>query len=126
MSFEVSNTSTKNMIVDYLTVSDDALFHIKELISQRKEPCDGIKIGLRTRGCSGMSYTIEYAEKEKNISKFDEVVIKDGINVFIDAKASMFLIGTQMIYKTDELNSGFDFVNPNESGRCGCGESFKL
>jgi iron-sulfur cluster assembly protein len=124
MAFKLSETG--NAIVDYLTITDDALIHIKELLGQRSEPCEGIKVGMRTRGCSGMSYTIEYAIKEKNISKFDDVVIKDGTAVFIDPKVSMFLIGSEMIYKTDDLNSGFDFVNPNEKGRCGCGESFKV
>ncbi len=115
-----------NAIVDYLTVSDSALIQIKELLNARSEPCEGIKVSVRTRGCSGMSYTIEYALKDKNISKFDDIVIRDGINVFIDPKVSMFLIGSEMVFKTDELNSGFDFVNPNEKGRCGCGESFKV
>lgn len=124
MEFKFSETG--NPIVDYLKITDDAFIHIKELLAARKEPCEGIKVSVRTRGCSGMSYTIEYAVKEKNISKFDDVVTREGINVFIDPKVSMFLIGSEMIYKTDELNSGFDFVNPNEKGRCGCGESFKV
>lgn len=117
---------TGNAIVDYLKITDEALVQIKQLLAQRSEPCEGIKVGVRTRGCSGMSYTIEYAVKDKNISKFDDVVMRDGATVFIDPKASMFLIGSEMIYKTDELNAGFDFVNPNEKGRCGCGESFKV
>ncbi len=124
MSLQFSETG--NTIVDYLTIDDEALREIRNLLAQRNEPCEGIKINVKTRGCSGMSYAIEYAIKEKNISKFDDVVIKDGVNIFIDPKVAMFLIGSQMIYKTDELNSGFDFVNPNEKGRCGCGESFKV
>lgn len=124
MDLKFSNTG--NAIVDYLKITDNALEHIKELLAQRNEPCEGIKVSVRTRGCSGMSYTIEYAIKEKNISKFDDVVTRDGINVFIDPKVSMFLIGSEMVFKTDELTSGFDFVNPNEKGRCGCGESFKV
>lgn len=123
MNLKFSNTG--NAIVDYLTISDEAFKEIHELLAARTEPCEGIKVSVRTRGCSGLSYTIEYAIKEKNISKFDDVVIRDGIQVFIDPKVSMFLIGSQMIYKTDDINSGFDFVNPNEKGRCGCGESFK-
>jgi iron-sulfur cluster assembly protein len=118
-------SETGNAIVDYLTITDDAFKEIHELLAARKEPCEGIKVSVRTRGCSGLSYTIEYAIKDKNISKFDDVVIREEIQVFIDPKVSMFLIGSQMIYKTDDLNSGFDFVNPNEKGRCGCGESFK-
>ncbi len=123
MAFKFSETG--NAIVDYLTITDDAFKEIHELLAARKEPCEGIKVSVRTRGCSGLSYTIEYAIKDKNISKFDDVVMREGVQVFIDPKVSMFLIGSQMIYKTDDLNSGFDFVNPNEKGRCGCGESFK-
>jgi iron-sulfur cluster assembly protein len=119
-------SQTGNAIVDYLKITDDAFIHIKELLAARNEPCAGIKVSVRTRGCSGMSYTIEYAVTDKNISKFDDVVIQGDVALFIDPKASMFLIGSEMIYKTDELNSGFDFINPNEKGRCGCGESFKV
>ncbi len=124
MDLKFSNTG--NAIVDYLKITDSAFTQINELLNARAEPCEGIKVSVRTRGCSGMSYTIEYAIKDKNISKFDDVVTRDGISVFIDPKVSMFLIGSEMIFKTDELNSGFDFVNPNEKGRCGCGESFKV
>ncbi len=116
---------TGNSIVDYLKITDGAFEQVKALLAQRKEPCDGIKVGIRTRGCSGLSYTIEYALKDKNISKFDDVVIREGISVFIDPKISMFLVGSEMIYKENDLDTGFDFVNPNEKGRCGCGESFK-
>lgn len=119
-------SDTGNAIVDYLNITDDALIHIKDLLAERQEACEGIKITVKTRGCSGLSYAIEYAVKDKNISKFDDVVTKDGISVFIDPKVAMFLIGSEMIYKSDELNSGFDFINPNEKGRCGCGESFKV
>lgn len=114
-----------NPIVDYLKVSDDALKNIREIIN-KSETTDGIRISLKTRGCSGMAYNIEYAKKDQNITKFDDLVKIDDINIFIDPKASMFLIGSEMIYKENELESGFDFVNPNEKGRCGCGESFKV
>lgn len=115
-----------NPIVDYLQISDEALKQIKELLKARKDPCQGIKVTVRTRGCSGLSYKIEYAVKDNNITKFDDLIVKDGVNIFIDPKISMFLIGSQMIYQEDELKSGFDFVNPNEKGRCGCGESFNV
>jgi iron-sulfur cluster assembly protein len=123
-------SDTGNAIVDYLTISPPALRKIKELLANRSEPCEGIRVGVRTRGCSGLTYTIEYAIKDKNISKYDDVVIlpdgKQKIQIFIEPKVSMFLIGSEMIYKQDELSAGFDFVNPNEKGRCGCGESFKV
>lgn len=119
-------TESGNPIVDYVTISDDALKQIKDILSSRQDPCEGIRVGVRTRGCSGLSYAIEYAIKDKNVTKFDDVVEKDGVRVFIDPKISMFLIGSEMIFKEEELESGFDFVNPNEKGRCGCGESFKV
>lgn len=115
-----------NPIVDYLTVDDGALSQIKEILNSRKEPCEGLKVSVRTRGCSGLSYTIEYAIRDKNISKFDDLLEVDGVKIFIDPKVSMFLIGSKMVYKTNDIESGFDFVNPNESSRCGCGESFKV
>ena len=115
-----------NPIVDYLKVNELALLEIKNLLNQRKEPCAGIRISVRTRGCSGLSYMVEYAIIDKNITKFDDLVIKDEVSIFIDPKASMFLIGSEMIYKNDDIYSGFDFVNPNEKGRCGCGESFQV
>ena len=119
-------TEAGNPIVDYLTVDNEALKQIKNLLGQRREPCEGIRVNVRTRGCSGLSYTIEYAIKDQNITKYDDVVIKDGIRIFIDPKISMFLIGSKMIYVEEDLRAGFDFVNPNEKGRCGCGESFNV
>ncbi len=120
-----------NPVVTYLTINSSVADNISELINQRKEHCEGIRVSVKTRGCSGLSYTIEYAIYEKNITKFDDLVIcknsnDQSIKIFIDPKASMFLIGSEMIFKTDELSSGFDFINPNEKGRCGCGESFKV
>lgn len=119
-------TETGNAIVDYLLIDDEALRQVKLLLSQRSDPCEGIKINVRTRGCSGLSYAIEYAVVDQNITKFDDVVIKDDIKIFIDPKISMFLIGSKMIYVNEDLRSGFDFINPNEKGRCGCGESFNV
>ena len=120
-----------NPVVNYLTVSNDVGNQLSNLLAQRKYSCEGIRISVKTRGCSGLSYTIEYAIFEKNITKFDDIVLcknsnNETIKIFIDPKASMFLIGSEMIFKSDELSSGFDFINPNEKGRCGCGESFKV
>ena len=122
----MSNINLDNPVVDYLTVNNKALEQIKILLESRNEPCEGIRVGMRTRGCSGMSYTIEYAIKDKNITKYDDLVVKDDTNIFIDPKISMFLIGSEMVYVEEDLKSGFDFVNPNEKGRCGCGESFNV
>lgn len=105
------------------TISDTAAARINELLSQRGKASAGIKVGIRTRGCSGLSYTVEYADE---VGKFDEVVEDKGVKVLIDPKAVMFLVGTEMDFVQEKLKSGFVFKNPNEKGRCGCGESFHV
>jgi iron-sulfur cluster assembly protein len=106
-----------------LTVTDAAAERVRQLLAARSKPAVGIRVGIRSRGCSGMSYTIEYAEE---MGRFDEVVEEKGVTVLIDPKATMFLIGTEMDFVEDKLQSGFTFNNPNEKGRCGCGESFHV
>ncbi len=106
-----------------LIITDAAAKRIQELIAARDKPAAGIRIGVRTKGCSGLSYTLEYADE---VGKYDEVVEIGGIKVLIDPKAVMFLIGAQMDYVEEKLKSGFTFTNPNEKGRCGCGESFHV
>ena len=106
-----------------VAITDRAAEHIKALMSKREKPAFGIKVGIRTRGCSGLSYTIEYADAAE---KFDEVIEDKGVRVLIDPKAIMFLIGTEMDFVEEKFKSGFTFVNPNEKGRCGCGESFHV
>lgn len=100
-----------------------AVGQVRALMDSRGKPTAGIRIGVRTKGCSGLSYTLEYADEK---GEFDEVVEQDGVTILIDPKASMFIIGTEMDYKVDKLESGFVFTNPNEKGRCGCGESFHI
>lgn len=104
-------------------ITPEAAEQVVKLIEKRGKPTAGVRIGTRTRGCSGLSYTLEYADE---IGEFDEVVEADGVKVIIDPKAIMFLLGTEMVYKEDKFKSGFDFINPNEKGRCGCGESFHV
>lgn len=106
-----------------ITITESAANRIKALIEKRAKPTLAIKVGVRTKGCSGLSYTIEYADE---IGKFDEVVEDKGVKVLIDPKAIMFLIGTEMDYVEEKMKSGFTFRNPNEKGRCGCGESFHV
>jgi len=96
---------------------------VRALLGRREKESVGIRVGVRSRGCSGLSYTIEYADEK---GKFDEIVQDKGVTILIDPKATMFLIGTEMDYVEDKLQSGFTFKNPNEKGRCGCGESFHV
>ena len=106
-----------------LSLTEAAVDRVKSLIASRGKPTYGIRVGVRTKGCSGLSYTLEFAEEK---SEFDELVETSGVKVLIDPKASMFIFGTEMDFVEDKLNSGFVFRNPNEKGRCGCGESFHV
>jgi iron-sulfur cluster assembly protein len=82
-----------------------------------------LRISISTKGCSGMSYDMNWVEEA---GPGDEVVTSQAITVLVDRKATLFLIGTTMDYKVDKLTAGFTFENPNEKGRCGCGESFHV
>ena len=106
-----------------MTVTPAAAERVKALIDKRDKPTVGIRIGVRSKGCSGMSYTLEYAEQQEPM---DEVVETEGVKLLIDPKASLSLIGTVMDFEEDKLKAGFVFRNPNEKGRCGCGESFHV
>jgi len=106
-----------------MSVTPAAAERVKALIEGRGKPTAGIRIGVRSKGCSGLSYTLEFADKQEPL---DEIIDTQGIKLLIDAKASLFLIGTEMDYEEEKLKSGFVFRNPNEKGRCGCGESFHV
>ena len=106
-----------------ITLSDNAAQRIKEIMASSKEPSIGVRIGVKSGGCAGMSYVMEYA---KSSNSKDEVIEDKGVKVLIDPSAVMYLLGTEMDYKKEELSSTFVFKNPNETERCGCGESFKI
>ena len=106
-----------------ITLSDRAAERVKEIMAQAKEPIVGVRVGVSSGGCAGMSYVMEYA---KNANPNDEIIVDKGVKVLIDPKAIMYLLGTEMDYKREELSSTFVFKNPNETERCGCGESFKI
>jgi iron-sulfur cluster assembly protein len=106
-----------------MPVTPAAAERARALIEGRGKPTVGIRIGVRSKGCSGMSYTLEFADKQEPM---DEVVETEGLRLLIDPKASLFLIGTEMDYEEEKLKQGFVFKNPNEKGRCGCGESFHV
>ena len=106
-----------------VSVTSPAVDRINELLEGRGKPSAGIRIGTNSKGCLGMSYTLEFADqKELN----DDMVEQDGVTVFIDPKALMFMLGTELDFVSDGLQSGFVFNNPNEKGRCGCGQSFQV
>jgi|TARA_B100000809_G_scaffold259061_1_gene303345 iron-sulfur cluster assembly protein len=106
-----------------ITLSNSAATRIKEIMSKDEKNSLGVRVGVKSGGCAGMSYIIEYA---KEINPNDEVIEDKGVKVFIDAGAIMYLLGTEMDYKKEEFSSNFIFKNPNETERCGCGESFKI
>ena len=106
-----------------MTLTEAAAERVRHLLATRPEPADGLRIGIRTGGCSGMAYEMAFAAEK---APLDEVVEEKGVRIYVDSKALMFLIGTEMDYVIDKLQSGFVFNNPNEKGRCGCGESFHV
>ena len=106
-----------------MRLTDAAAVRVRELLDQRGIDSAGVRIGVRSAGCSGLAYSLEYVDE---IEPFDEVVTDKGVTVMIDPKAVMFLIGSEMDFVEEKLKSGFTFNNPNEKGTCGCGESFHV
>ena len=106
-----------------IKLSDSAANKIKEIMSNAQKDFIGVRIGVKSGGCAGMSYIMEYANSS---NPSDEVIEDKGVKVFIDPSAIMYLLGTEMDYKIEEFSSSFVFKNPNETERCGCGESFKI
>ena len=106
-----------------ITLSENAANRIKEIMSKAEKDSLGVRVGVKSGGCAGMSYVMEYA---KEINPSDEIIEYKGVKVFVDPGAIMYLLGTEMDYKKEEFSSTFVFKNPNETERCGCGESFKI
>ena len=106
-----------------IKVSDNAALRIKEIMSSAENDSLGVRVSVKTGGCAGMSYVMEYTKK---VNPNDEIIEDKGVKVFVDSAAVMYLLGTEMDYKKEELSSSFVFNNPNETERCGCGESFKI
>ena len=106
-----------------IKLSDNAAKRIKEIMSKAENSAVGVRVGIKSGGCAGMSYIMEYA---KDIKDNEEIIEEKGVKVLIDPKAVMYLLGTEMDYKKEKFSSQFVFKNPNETERCGCGESFKV
>ena len=105
-----------------IKITDNAALRIKEIMSNAEKDSLGVRVSVKAGGCAGMSYVMEYI---KELKPNDEVIEDKGVKVFVDPAAVMYLLGTEMDYKIEELSSSFVFNNPNETERCGCGESFK-
>ncbi len=106
-----------------IKLSDNAAIRIKEIMTNAEKDALGVRVSVKSGGCAGMSYVMEYL---KEVNPNDEVIEDKGVRLFIDPAAVMYLLGTEMDYKKEEFSSSFVFNNPNETERCGCGESFKI
>jgi iron-sulfur cluster assembly protein len=106
-----------------MRLSDAAADRVREIMGQTEHPVAGLRVGVEKGGCAGMSYTMEYAEAA---SPHDEIVEDKGVRVFIDPKAVLYLLGTEMDYQVDKFTAGFVFNNPNQIASCGCGQSVEL
>jgi iron-sulfur cluster assembly accessory protein len=113
----------KRKLAAAISITDAAAKRINEIVAKATKPVLGVRVGVSNKGCSGKSYMVEYAEEQR---KFEDVVEHKGARVFIDPKALMYLLGSELDYRETKMESGFVFTNPNEKGRCGCGESFSI
>tara|TARA_B100000131_G_C17926991_1_gene536708 strand:+ start:242 stop:565 length:324 start_codon:yes stop_codon:yes gene_type:complete len=103
-----------------ITLTENAIDRAKEFLNNRGKGV-GIRLGIKTTGCSGLSYVIEFAD---TINNEDQIFEQDGIKIIVDPKCMIYLDGSELDYTKEGLNEGFKFTNPNEKARCGCGESF--
>jgi iron-sulfur cluster assembly protein len=108
-----------------ISVTEQAAIKIKQALEKRGRGL-GIRVGVKTTGCSGLAYVIEYVDVEQGIQHCMEHHESHGVRVYMDPKARSYLYGTVIDYQRQGLNEGFEFLNPNERDRCGCGESFRI
>ena len=106
-----------------MSLTDAAAERVRTAVASSDKPILGLRVGVKKGGCAGMEYTIDYAEVKQ---PHDEVVEDKGVTVLIDAKAVLYLLGTEMDVKTDKFSSTFVFNNPNQTSACGCGESVAI
>lgn len=106
-----------------MTLTEPAAARVRELVEGADKPIAGLRVGIKKGGCAGMEYTLEPVETP---DPADDLISGHGVNVYIDPKAVLFLLGSVMDYETTKLRSGFVFQNPNEVSSCGCGESVML
>ncbi|HEX3945875.1 MAG TPA: iron-sulfur cluster assembly accessory protein [Rhizomicrobium sp.] len=123
MSTTVTATRPRRERPKAMRLSEAAAARIRDIIANADGKVQGVRVGVTNGGCAGMSYTMDYADAPQ---PFEEVVEDQGVKVFIDPKAIMFLIGTEMDFVREKLGSRFVFNNPNQTAACGCGESVTL
>jgi len=123
MSTTTTATKTRRERPKAMRLSEAAAARIRDIIANADGKVQGVRVGVTNGGCAGMSYTMDYAEAPQ---PFEEVVEDQGVKVFIDPKAIMFLVGTEMDFVREKLGSRFVFNNPNQTAACGCGESVTL
>lgn len=111
------------MPLKIMSLTDAAVERINEIIEDSATPVVGVRVGIKDAGCAGQSYTLAYVSEPV---KGDDHVEEKGVHVYVEPKATLFLLGTVMDFEEDILKSGFTFKNPNQTGECGCGESVQL
>lgn len=111
------------MAFKIMSLSDAAAERIREIIEDSDKPVVGVRVGVKNAGCAGMAYTMDYVTEPV---KGDDHVQDKGLDVYVEPKATMFLLGTVMDFEQSKMSSGFTFKNPNQTGECGCGESVQL
>ena len=116
-------TATARPRPKVMKLTDAAAARVREIMEKSDRRLAGLRIGVKNGGCAGMEYTMEWAEEKR---PFDELIEDNGVNILIDAKAVMFLLGTEMDFEATALKSGFVFRNPNQTSACGCGESVMI
>jgi iron-sulfur cluster assembly protein len=120
---ELSPTSPRRPRPQVMTLTPAAAGRIRSLMASKGPDIAGLKIGVKKGGCAGMEYTMTWTSE---VGRLDEVIDVDGARVIVDPSAILYLIGTEMDFKTDKLASQFVFNNPNQKSACGCGESVQL
>jgi len=118
--FEMSQTYEMPKAI---TLTDRAAARVKDIMAKSETPKIGIRLGVKNGGCAGMEYTMDYADDRQPL---DEMVEDKGVTILIEAKAVLFLLGTEMDWEEDTLSAGFRFNNPNQTDACGCGESVTI
>ena len=103
-----------------ITLTDSAADRVKSFLANRGKGI-GLRVGIKTTGCSGLAYVLEFVDE---LSEGDQTFEDKGVTLIIDAKSLVYIDGTELDFTKEGLNEGFKFNNPNQSGECGCGESF--